>query len=65
VTRQAEPAGAGLELEEQFGERWRIDRDAVLDIYSADRRSGPEIRFVVARSPEELAARLAVIEAGE
>ena len=49
-----------------FSGRWQIAIfPAGLDIYTAERREGSTVRYIVAPSVADLASKLAAIEAGQ
>lgn len=53
-------------LMSRFGGRWEIEvRPGGLDVLTAVRRRGTETRMIGARTAEELAARLEVVDKGD
>ena len=48
-----------------YGERWKIRQDMVLRAWTAERREGNAIRFIVGLTARELADRLAQAERAE
>ncbi|GEM_PF-1012214 len=66
ITPAPEPATiTGRDLHERFGDRWDIRRELAIGILTAERRSpdGLHIRYLCARTPAELAAKIEQAEA--
>jgi hypothetical protein len=55
-----------IALLHEFGDRWEIEaHPGGTDTFSATRRTGTEVRVIVARTPRELFDKLTVAEAGD
>jgi len=66
VSRLPRPAMpvTSAELARQFP-GWRFAFDGAARVWTAERRSGTSLRFVVAHEAHELAAKIERIEAGQ
>jgi hypothetical protein len=47
----------------RYGGRWTIRRNEILHVWTAERAEGHAVRFIVAHSAGELAAKLKAAEA--
>ncbi len=57
---------AAVLLLADFARRWDIvDHPGGLDVWAASRQSGRQLRYVVGRTPGDLAGKLVAIEAEE
>jgi hypothetical protein len=50
-------------LVRRYGGRWQIGRNELLHVWTAERHEGTAVRFIVAHSAAELAAKLKAAEA--
>jgi hypothetical protein len=50
------------DLHSRYADRWKIRQDQVLRVWTAERREGTAVRYIVGLTARELAARLAGAE---
>jgi hypothetical protein len=50
------------DLHSRYGDRWKIRQDQVLRVWTAERREGTAVRYIVGLTARELVARLAGAE---
>ena len=56
------PDSGGSARLRRYARRWQIGRNETLHVWTAERHEGTAVRYIVARTPAELAARLATAE---
>jgi hypothetical protein len=50
------------DLRSRYGDRWKIRQDEVLRVWTAERRDGTAVRYIVGLTARELAGRLRAAE---
>jgi hypothetical protein len=50
------------DLRSRYGDRWKIRQDEVLRVWTAERRDGTAVRYIVGLTARELADRLSAAE---